>query len=298
LYAPLAKSDKKYSYAEAVNLTLNCFCDFDPRMAELAEKVFVRDHMDSEIRKGKDSGAFCMTALPDMTPWVLMNFQGQIGDVMTMAHEIGHAVHSMLAEDHNIFTFHPCLPLAETASTFGEMLLTDFLLKQELSAEVRRDLIFSQVDDSYATIMRQAFFAMFEKQAHDMVQQGATVDELSAAYFENLKTQFGDSLDIGEEFRWEWVSIPHFYNVPFYVYAYSFGKLLVLSLFAQYKEEGRAFVPRYLKILAAGGTKAPADILAEAGIDMKQPAFWQGGFNVLEGMINQLGSFPGAPLKN
>jgi oligoendopeptidase F len=274
-------------------MTLSCFNSFDPRMAQLAEKVFSRDHIDSEVRKGKNSGAFCLTALPDLVPWVLMNYQGQIGDVMTMAHEIGHAVHSMLSEHHSIFTFHPCLPLAETASTFAEMLLADNLLKQDLSAGLRRDLILSQIDDSYATIMRQAFFALFEKEAHAMVQQGATVDELSAAYFENLKTQFGGSIDIGEEFRWEWVSIPHIFSVPFYVYAYSFGQLLVLSLFAQYKQEGKAFVPRYLEILSSGGAEAPGEVLAGAGIDMKQASFWQEGFNVLKGMIKQLETLPG-----
>jgi oligoendopeptidase F len=161
-------------------------------------------------------------------------------------------------------------------------------LLQESSEDVRRDLIFRQVDESYATILRQAFFALFERQAHDMVQQGATVDDLCKAYVENLHTQFGDSVEVADEFRWEWVSIPHIYNVPFYVYAYAFGQLLVLSLFAQYQVEGKSFIPRYLKILSNGGSKAPADILAEAGIDIRLPSFWQGGFNVVDGLVKQL----------
>ena len=146
----------------------------------------------------------------------------------------------MLAEQHSLFTQHSSLPLAETASTFGEMLFIDYLLAQENDPAVRRDLLFRQVDDSYATIMRQAFFALFERQAHTMVQEGASVDELSEAYLQNLKTQFGEAVEVGDEFRWEWVSIPHIYHTPFYVYAYTFGQLLVLSLYQQFKAEGES----------------------------------------------------------
>ena len=219
---------------------------------------------------------------------MLINYQGHSDDVATLAHELGHAIHSLLASDHSIFTQHACLPLAETASTFGEMMLVERLLEEERDESVRRDLLFRQVDDSYATIMRQAFFALFEKQAHDMINQGASVDELSDAYFENLKTQFGDALDIGGEFRWEWVSIPHIYHVPFYVYAYAFGQLLVLSLYKQYKEEGDPFKPRYIDILSTGGSEPPMKILLDAGFDISQASFWQGGFNVVDEMVKQL----------
>jgi oligoendopeptidase F len=136
--------------------------------------------------------------------------------------------------------------------------------------------------------MRQAFFALFEKTAHKMTSEGASVNELSEAYFDNLKTQFGNALDIGEEFMWEWVSIPHIYHVPFYVYAYAFGKLLVLSLYKQYKEEGESFKPRYINILSTGGSRSPMDVLSESGIDIRQASFWQGGFDVVEGLVRQL----------
>jgi oligoendopeptidase F len=240
------------------------------------------------VRKGKRSGAFCATVNPELTPWVLTNYQGHSDDVATLAHELGHAIHSLLASDHSIFTQHACLPLAETASTFGEMMLVERLLEEERDESVRRDLLFRQVDDSYATIMRQAFFALFEKQAHTMTDQGASVDELAQAYFENLQTQFGDALDIADEFRWEWVSIPHIYHTPFYVYAYAFGQLLVLSLYKQFKEEGDSFKPRYIKILSTGGAEAPMKVLADAGFDISQASFWQGGFNVVDGMVGQL----------
>jgi oligoendopeptidase F len=217
-----------------------------------------------------------------------LNFQGRPDDVATMAHELGHAIHSMLASDHSVFTAMPSLPLAETASTFGEMLLVDRLLAREDDEAVRLDLLFRQVDDAYATIMRQAYFALFERQAHAMINEGASVDELSKAYMENLQQQFGEAVELSDEFRWEWVSIPHIYQVPFYVYAYAFGQLLVLSLYQQFQEEGEAFKPRYLKILSAGGSQAPVRILSEAGIDVYKPEFWQGGFDVVREMVEEL----------
>ncbi len=223
---------------------------------------------------------------------MLTNFQSRAYDVATLAHELGHAIHAMLAEDHTQFTFHSSLPLAETASTFGEMLLIDLLLEGETDEDVRRDLLFRQVDDAYATIMRQIYFALFERQAHEMTHEGATVDEVSKAYMENLKEQFGDSVELSEEFRWEWVSIPHIYGTPFYVYAYSFGQLLVFSLYQQYQVEGEAFKPRFMKILSAGGSDAPARILQGAGIDIRKAEFWQGGFDVISDLINQLEAMP------
>ncbi len=288
IYAPVAKAEKPFEYASAAEMVLELVHEFEPKVGELARRVFEDDHLDSEVRKGKRDGAFCWSVTPEMTPWVLLNYQGRARDVATMAHELGHAIHSMLAEHHSAFTFHSSLPLAETASTFGEMMLTDRLLAEEKDEDVRRDILFKQVDDAYATIMRQSYFALFEKEAHEMVVKNASVDEIAAAYMENLKEQFGDSLELSDEFKWEWVSIPHIYHTPFYVYAYAFGQLLVLSLYQQFKREGDAFKPKYLKILSAGGSEAPARILSEAGIDIESADFWQGGFDVVEGLVKQL----------
>ena len=288
IYAPVTASSKEFSLGHASELVLDSFDNFDPRFAEMALRVMKEDHIDSEVRKGKRSGAFCATVNPKLTPWVLTNYQGHSNDVTTLAHELGHAIHSMLAEDHSIFTQHSCLPLAETASTFGEMMLVDRLLEEERDEAVRRDLLFRQVDDAYATIMRQAFFALYEKEAHELTHQGGSVEDLANAYLENLKSQFNDALDIGEEFRWEWVSIPHIFQVPFYVYAYAFGQLLVLSLYKQFKEDGDSFKPRYIKILSTGGAEAPMKILSEAGFDISQASFWQGGFNVVDDLVRKL----------
>ncbi len=288
LYAPVAVSERTVPYSEGVELVLGTFRDFEPRFAELAERVFADDHIDSEIRPGKRGGAFCMTVLPEHTPWVLSNYAGEVRDVATLAHELGHAVHSMLAADHSVLVQHPTLPLAETASVFGEMLVVDSLLERESDPAVRREILAGALDDVYATVLRQAFFVLFEIAAHEAVMAGRSPEELNGLYLENLHEQFGSSVEVNEDFAWEWVTIPHLYSTPFYCYAYSFGQLLVLSLYRRYREEGQTFVPAYLRLLAHGGSARPAEILAEVGVDMTDPAFWQGGFDVVAGLIDEL----------
>ncbi len=288
IYAPVSSSDKKYSFQQAYDLTFEAFNRFDTDFAGLAKKVFDQQHVDSEVRKGKMGGAFCSTLGPDLTPWVLLNFQGRGDDVSTMAHELGHAVHSLLADGHSAFTQHACLPLAETASTFGEMTLTDLLLERESDPNVQRDILFRQVDDAYATIMRQIYFSIFEREAHAKIDADASVDELSEAYLANLKEQFGDAVEVSDEFKYEWVSIPHIYGTPFYVYAYAFGQLLVFALYKMYQEQGESFKPKYFRILSAGGSIAPVELLNEAGIDVSQESFWQGGFDLISEMVDKL----------
>ena len=288
IYAPLEASDSKVNYADAVATVLDTFERFDPDVARQAQRVFTANHIDSEPRKGKRGGAFCSTVLPELTPWVLTNFSGKVRDVATLAHELGHAIHSMLAEQHSLLTQHASLPLAETASVFSEILLTERLMAEEPDPLVRRELLAGAVDDMYATVLRQAFFVLFEQAAHAAILQGASQDQLNELYMANLREQFGDAVELSDEYRYEWVSIPHIYNTPFYCYAYSFGQLLVLALYRRYQQEGDAFKPGYLRLLAYGGSAHPEAILREAGVDITDPAFWQGGFDVIGEMIDQL----------
>ena len=288
IYAPLAPSKKKFDFATGVQMVMDSYRSFSPEVAELAQLVFDENHLDSEIRAGKRGGAFCYTVTPELTPWVMINYDGSARDIATLAHELGHAVHSMLANQQSVLTQQPALPLAETASVFAEMQLTDQLLKQENDPAVRRDLLANALDDAYITVMRQAYFAVFERDAHAMINDNCSTDELTTHYLNNLREQFGDGIDVSDEFKWEWLVVPHFYHSPFYTYAYSFGQLLVLALYQQYRIEGESFIPRYLKILSYGGSESPIKILTEAGLDIISTAFWQGGFDVLENMLAEL----------
>ena len=290
LYAPLSlkTKQKKFAYNKAVDIVMKTFEDFDPRFREFAERVFNEQHIDSEIRRNKQGGAFCSTISPKRTPYILLNFDGKSRDVSTMAHEFGHAIHSMVASDKPIMVSDAPLPLAETASVFAEMLLNDTLSKRITSKE-RKILLAEQIDDLYATIMRQAYFTLFEIDAHSaIVEQNATIDELSELYLNNLNEQFGNSITISNDFQWEWIYIPHFYHTPFYCYAYSFGNLLVVSLYRQFKREGESFIPEYFKILSAGGSQKPEELLEESGIDISKDAFWQQGFDLVAEKIQEL----------
>jgi oligoendopeptidase F len=290
LYAPMStkRSGKKFTYGKAVSTVLDTFGSFDREVRKLAERVFQERHVDSEIRRAKRGGAFCHTVSPKITPYVLLNFDGRTRDVSTIAHEFGHAIHSMLAHDLPPTVAHAPLPLAETASVFAEILLNERLM-ETLPAKERRILLAEQIDDMYATIMRQAYFTLFEIDAHRAIgEQDATIDQVSKIYRDNLSEQFGSSVHVEDEFQWEWVYIPHFYHTPFYCYAYSFGNLLVLSLYRQYKLEGKSFVPKYLSILAAGGSRKPEDLLMNAGFDISKEEFWQQGFDLVREKIQQL----------
>jgi oligoendopeptidase F len=290
LYAPLKfQKQEKINYGNAVRTVINAYEDFDPKFKQIVEKIVTEKHIDSEIRNNKQGGAFCSTITPKIDPFVLLNFDGTIRDTSTMAHEFGHAIHSVLASDKPISVQHAPLPLAETASVFGEMLLND-KISSEVSKKEKKILLAEQVDDFYATIMRQAYFTLFEISAHEMISKNnaTTIDELAQLYMDNLKEQFGDSVKISEDFKYEWLYIPHIYHSPFYCYAYSFGNLLVMSLYQQYKNEGKDFIPKYIRILSAGGTKKPENLLMEEGIDITNEDFWQKGFDLVNQKITDL----------
>ena len=291
LYAPAAANikEKNYSYNNSVKLVFESLGKFSETLEEFARKVFNEKHIDSSVRQGKRDGAFCSTLTPKITPYVLVNFTGKSRDVFTLAHELGHAVHSQAAQDRSILVQDAPLPLAETASTFSELLLYDNL-SDKISDNEKKIMLSEKIDDLYATILRQSFFTIFEVDAHEQIGKGTTVDEISKTYLKNLKEQFGNSVNLSEDFAIEWSCIPHFYHTPFYCYAYSFGNLLALSLFQRYKKEGKDFVPSYIEILAAGGSKKPEKLLLEHGFDIRSPKFWQEGFDYVRNQVRTLSS--------
>lgn len=288
IYAPFRESPKRYDFPSASAMVLEAYRGFSPRLADLAGRVLNERHVDAAMRPGKIGGAYCYGVVPGLTPYVLINFNGDVRDVATLAHELGHAVHGMLAADHTVFTFHATLPLAETASVFGERILSDALMVGEQDKAAKRSLLIRQLDDVYATIMRQAYFVRFEREAHRVIGEGGTMDDLCRLYLEELRAQFGRAVAVPDEFRWEWLSIPHLYASPFYCYAYSFGNLLVLALYSLYKTQGNTFVPRYLNFLAAGGSRAPEALLKDLGVDIRSESFWQGGFDTVKTMVKEL----------
>jgi len=291
LYAPAAANikEKNYSYDKSVKLVFESLGKFSSTLEEHARKVFNENHIDSDIRQGKRDGAFCSTLTPKITPYVLVNFTGKSRDVFTLAHELGHAVHSQTAQDRSILVQDAPLPLAETASTFSELLLYDNL-SNKISDDEKKAMLSEKIDDLYATILRQSFFTIFEVDAHKQIGEGTTIDEISKTYLKNLKVQFGNSVSLSDDFAIEWSCIPHFYHTPFYCYAYSFGNLLALSLFQRYKKEGKDFVPAYISILEAGGSKKPEKLLSEYGFDITNLKFWQEGFDYVKEQVNTLAS--------
>ena len=291
LYAPASSriKEKNYSYHTSVKLVLESLKKFSPKLSEFAKKVFDERHIDSSIRAGKRDGAFSSTISPKITPYVLVNFAGKSKDVFTLAHELGHAVHSQSASDKSILVQDAPLPLAETASTFSELLLYDNL-SNKIPNDEKKAMLVEQIDDLYSTVMRQSFFTLFEIEAHKKIAESTTIDELSKIYLQNLKTQFGTSVTLSDDFAIEWSAIPHFCHSPFYCYAYSFGNLLAVSLFQRYKKEGNDFVSTYLNILAAGGTKKPESLLNEYGFDIRSSKFWKEGLDYVKEQVKVLSS--------
>ncbi len=289
IYAPLPESDKAFTWDESKELVLQAFQSFDDDFHTKAKLMFDNRRIDGPIVKNKRGGAFCSSSTPDLPPYVLLNFTGKVRDVSTMAHELGHAIHSMYSQRQNIFNFHPILPLAETASVFSEMILTDMLLNTISDDNLKISLISTKLEDIFSTSHRQNMFTRFEITAHDQVEDHLlTAEELCTIYRKELEIMFGDSVEYSDEYRWEWSSIPHMINVPFYVYAYNFANLLVLSLYQQYLEDGEDFIPRFKEFLSMGSSARPTEIIAIMGQDISDRNFWQKSIIYIESMIDKL----------
>ncbi len=290
IYAPLHPPKKKWEFKEGYAHVMNAYERFSPRMKEEAHRVLKDKRMDARLRKGKRGGAFCTITTPKDTSYVLLNWTGDLKSVSTIAHELGHAIHNHYSSSHSIFTQHAGLPLAETASTFGEILLDAHLLENDSSPAFRKHMLAKQMDEAFASIQRQSYFTLFEKEAFEMVKEGKTIPDLNTAYLENLRTQFGKKMHIPEEFKYEWLGISHFFHSPFYTYAYAFGHLLVLNFYARYQKEGKDFVKDYEKFLAYGGSKNPEKMLLEMGFDPTKKKSWESGFKLLEHQLKELKS--------
>jgi oligoendopeptidase F len=286
-YAPLPEASGSRSFEEARRLVLEAYADFAPPLAEIAGRFFTERWIDAELRRGKRGGAFSASTLPSVHPYVMLNFTGNLRDVMTVAHELGHGVHQWLSRKQGLFEQDAPLTTAETASVFGEMLVFRRLMRDERDPAVRLALLCGKLEDTFATVFRQVVMTRFEEKLHAARRSEGElpVPRVSELWLEANRAMFGDVVELTADYGLWWLYIPHFVHTPFYCYAYAFGELLVLALIRRYDEEGEAFVPRYLELLAAGGSEPPPELLARVGLDIQDPKFWDGGLALLEGMV-------------
>jgi oligoendopeptidase F len=277
------------AWPDAKNMVLTAYRGFSPVMADIAERFFTDRWIDAPVRPGKAPGAFSHPTTPSAHPYVLMNYQGKPRDVMTLAHELGHGVHQVLAAKNGALMAPTPLTLAETASVFGEMLTFKRLLAKTSSVKQRQALLAGKVEDMINTVVRQIAFYSFERAIHTERRNGElTAARIGEIWLSVQGESLGPAIDIRPGYENFWMYIPHFIHSPFYVYAYAFGDCLVNSLYAVYENAQSGFAERYLGMLAAGGTKHYSELLKPFGLDAKDPKFWDGGLSVIAGMIDEL----------
>jgi oligoendopeptidase F len=276
-------------WPDAQNMVLTAYGAFSPKMAGIAERFFKDRWIDAPARPGKSPGAFAHPTVPSAHPYVLLNYQGKPRDVMTLAHELGHGVHQVLAAPNGALMAPTPLTLAETASVFGEMLTFKKLLAETTDKKQRKAMLAAKVEDMINTVVRQIAFYTFERNVHTERRNGElTSEQLCKIWLEVQRESLGPAIDLRPGYETFWSYIPHFIHSPFYVYAYAFGDCLVNSLYAVYERASEGFAERYLAMLAAGGTKHHSELLAPFGLDARDPKFWQGGLGVIERMIGEL----------
>ena len=288
--APLPAEDtREVPWAEAKDMVLSAYGAFAPEMADIARNFFDKNWIDAPSRPGKAPGAFAHPTVPSAHPYVLLNYLGKTRDVMTLAHELGHGVHQVLAAKQGPLMASTPLTLAETASVFGEMLTFQALLKQTTDPKKRKALLASKVEDMINTVVRQIAFYTFERKVHEARKEGElTPEQINAIWLDVQKESLGDGIAFGEGYDTFWTYIPHFIHSPFYVYAYAFGDCLVNSLYARYRESEQGFQAKYFEMLKAGGTKHHSELLKPFGLDATDPGFWDKGLAVISGMIDEL----------
>lgn len=288
--APLPDdASKLFGWDDAKALVLDAYGAFTPEMADVAGRFFTEGWIDAQPREGKDSGAFAHPVVPSAHPYVLLNFHGKARDVMTLAHELGHGVHQVLAAKQGTLMADTPLTTAETASVFGEMLTFRKMVDGEADPARRRILLAGKVEDMLNTVVRQVSFHEFERQVHDERRNGElSSDRLAEIWMATQRESLGPSVRFDDNYRHFWAYIPHFVHTPFYVYAYAFGDCLVNSLYGVFAQGHEGFQQKYLDMLAAGGTKRHKELLAPFGLDATDPEFWNRGLDVIRGFVDEL----------
>jgi oligoendopeptidase F len=282
--ASLASSDVRIGWDEAREVVLDSFASFSDEMATAARRFFDERWIDAPDRPGKRPGAFCAYTVPSVHPYVFLNWTGRSGDVLTLAHELGHGVHAHLAKGQGVFHLSTPLTLAETASVFGETVVFNRLLEQTTEPRERLALLAENIEGAIATVFRQTAMNRFEDLVHAArrTEGELSVERFGDLWIESQAEMLGEAVELTEGYRSWWSYIPHFIGTPGYVYAYAYGQLLALSVYQRYVEEGPSFVPSYLELLSAGGSMAPEELGKIVGVDLTDPAFWDNGLALVE----------------
>jgi oligoendopeptidase F len=282
--APVTADETTFSYGAARDLVLDCYASFSPELGNVVKRFFDEHWIDAPVRPAKRGGAFCASGVPSMHPYVLLNYTARRRDVLTLAHELGHGVHFALAARQGVFHQGTPLTLAETASVFGETIVFGRLLEQDSDPASRLALLAENLEGAIATVFRQVAMNRFEELVHtDRREQGElSVDRFGELWAESQTELLGDSVEVTEGYRSWWSYVPHFIGSPGYVYAYAYGQLLALSVYQRYEQEGEAFVPRYIEMLAAGGSRNPQELGEIVGVDLADPGFWDAGLELVE----------------
>lgn len=283
IYAPVGETKVTFNWPQARETILDVMNDFEPRVGSIVKTFFEEAYIHADLLPGKRSGAFCAYAVPGVHPYVLVNYSGKIEDVMTLAHELGHGLHGYLSSKQTALNYNTPLTMAETASVFSEMLMTDYLLENMGEKTDKIAFLSHRIEEMFATTARQNMFTRFELRAHEKISsEYASFEELSELYRSELEKMFADSVEFFPQSEYEWGRIPHIYHTPFYCYAYNFAQLLVISLYRKYLEDGNRFKVKYIQLLESAGSESPEKLLSRLGVDIKDPAFWQKGLSFIK----------------
>ncbi|MGH7877548.1 MAG: M3 family oligoendopeptidase [Candidatus Dormibacteraceae bacterium] len=291
-YAPIDTVSRSLTWTEARDLVQGAYNRFSPRAGGIIERFFSEPWIDAPITPNKEGGAYCAFATPDLHPFVMLNFTGELNDALTLAHELGHGLHDVLAgEANHIFDYHPPLTLAETASVFGETLTFDSIMAGEPDPKVRLTMLCHQVEGAFATVFRQVAMNLFEDALHRARRERGELapEQIGEIWQEQIQRMFQDSLELTGEHRVWWSYVEHFVHTPGYVYAYAYGNLLALSIYRRYRELGDpAFTDAYLDFLAAGGSMPPHEAVMKVGMDINDPRFWEQGIAIIDSMVSEV----------